>query len=358
MSVYPTAIDTPTTLGDAVNKTTATPLQTTLTANALAADTTLQVADAIGPGFPATGGIIRIGDETILYTGRTATTFTGCQRGALGTAAAHSSGTVVRALNDALFYRLLRTAVISMQNTIGTTGAYNFALVSHTHAANDIVSGTIAVARLPVMGGASAGAAGTAGAVPAPSAGDQGKYLRGDGTWQTVSAGSSAASGITFTPAGTVSAVNVQAAIEELDAEKVPITRTITTGAGLAGGGDLGGNLTLTADVRTVHGRTGNVSAAAGDYNATQVDASGSGWMSGATAQQLFDAIKSRVDYVEGLLANYLTTAAAAATYVTQTEFDAHSHNLNVFADGGHNHFGTVTAEPDHTHNGNTSTPV
>lgn len=37
----------------------------------------------------------------------------------------------------------------------------------------------------PLMGGAAASQAGTAGLVPAPAAGAQGKYLRGDGTWQT-----------------------------------------------------------------------------------------------------------------------------------------------------------------------------
>lgn len=36
------------------------------------------------------------------------------------------------------------------------------------------------------MGGASASAAGTAGLVPAPAAGKQGAYLRGDGTWQEI----------------------------------------------------------------------------------------------------------------------------------------------------------------------------
>ena len=35
------------------------------------------------------------------------------------------------------------------------------------------------------MTGASASAAGTSGLVPAPAAGNQGKYLRGDGTWET-----------------------------------------------------------------------------------------------------------------------------------------------------------------------------
>src|SRR5262245_28647288 len=47
------------------------------------------------------------------------------------------------------------------------------------------------------------------------------------------------ASGIAFTPAGDIEATDVQAAIEELDTEKVPKTRTLTAGDGLTGGGDL-----------------------------------------------------------------------------------------------------------------------
>ena len=39
---------------------------------------------------------------------------------------------------------------------------------------------------VPVMGGASSSAAGSAGSVPAPSAGDQGKVLMGDGTWEAI----------------------------------------------------------------------------------------------------------------------------------------------------------------------------
>lgn len=42
-----------------------------------------------------------------------------------------------------------------------------------------------------IMTGAAAGSAGTSGLVPQPSAGDNEKFLRGDGTWQTVSSGSS-----------------------------------------------------------------------------------------------------------------------------------------------------------------------
>ena len=38
--------------------------------------------------------------------------------------------------------------------------------------------------------GATSSAAGTSGLVPAPAAGDNGKYLRGDGVWATIDGGS------------------------------------------------------------------------------------------------------------------------------------------------------------------------
>jgi predicted RecA/RadA family phage recombinase len=53
------------------------------------------------------------------------------------------------------------------------------------------------------------------------------------------------ASAITNTPAGTIASTDVQAALNELDTEKVPITRTISTTSPLTGGGELSGNLTL-----------------------------------------------------------------------------------------------------------------
>lgn len=46
-------------------------------------------------------------------------------------------------------------------------------------------SGTTSTSTVPAMGAASDSAAGTAGLVPAPAKGNQGKFLRGDGTWQT-----------------------------------------------------------------------------------------------------------------------------------------------------------------------------
>jgi len=53
------------------------------------------------------------------------------------------------------------------------------------------------------------------------------------------------ASQITNTAAGTITATNVQNALNELDTEKVPKTTTITAGTGLTGGGDLSTNRTI-----------------------------------------------------------------------------------------------------------------
>lgn len=58
---------------------------------------------------------------------------------------------------------------------------------SHTHAGEAITSGTVAAARLGAMTGADGTNAGASGAVPAPAATDNVKFLRGDGTWDTPS---------------------------------------------------------------------------------------------------------------------------------------------------------------------------
>lgn len=67
---------------------------TTLTANIANGSTTpIPVVSTVG--FLSAGGLI-VGDEIILYTGKTATTFTGITRGALGTSSsAHTSGTAI-----------------------------------------------------------------------------------------------------------------------------------------------------------------------------------------------------------------------------------------------------------------------
>lgn len=64
---------------------------------------------------------------------------------------------------------------------------------------------------VPVMGAATASAAGSSGLVPTPTAGQQNRFLRGDATWQAISHSTVGASSsghthkVTHTPAGSVS---------------------------------------------------------------------------------------------------------------------------------------------------------
>ena len=63
------------------------------------------------------------------------------------------------------------------------------------------------------MGGASSGLAGSAGLVPAPTAGSQGKFLRGDGSWASIDQASySAFKGATQTSVGVIGLVPAPAA--------------------------------------------------------------------------------------------------------------------------------------------------
>ena len=67
----------------------------------------------------------------------------------------------------------------------------------------DGATGLIPLDRISVMGGAGSSAAGTKGLVPAPASGDNTKFLRGDGTWQTVSSGSTYSAGTGLALSGT-----------------------------------------------------------------------------------------------------------------------------------------------------------
>lgn len=61
----------------------------------------------------------------------------------------------------------------------------------------------------------------------------------------SATAGDYTASLITNTPAGNIAATTVQAALNELDTEKVPKTTSISIGTGLTGGGDLSTSRTI-----------------------------------------------------------------------------------------------------------------
>lgn len=74
--------------------------------------------------------------------------------------------------------------------TIGETGASSGAVVSVPYATFDaqghITGKGTRNHTIPTMGGATASAAGTAGLVPAPASGYNGRFLRGDGTWAAI----------------------------------------------------------------------------------------------------------------------------------------------------------------------------
>ena len=86
----------------------------------------------------------------------------------------------------------------------------------------------IAGVTVPVMTGATATTAGTSGSAPAPAAGDQDKYLKGDGTWATVP------SGATYT-AGANIQISAQNVISATDTTYSAFTGASSSIAGAAG---------------------------------------------------------------------------------------------------------------------------
>ncbi len=125
MSNYPNAIDGPATLYSPVDAFSTRPLETTATQQILAGDTTISVAST--DGFASTYGILSIDDELIVYASKTATQFTGCQRGGFGTMAAqHAQGVAVKANMVSAFITALQSAVTAIENDLGTVTARNY----------------------------------------------------------------------------------------------------------------------------------------------------------------------------------------------------------------------------------------
>src|SRR6266545_6788035 len=128
MSSYPGAIDGTASLYSPVDAFSTKPLETTTTGAVLIGDSAITVATTTG-GFAATYGILSLDDELIVYTGKTGTQFTGCQRGAFGTAAAaHNNGAPVKANMVAGFIAALQSAVLAVENELGTAAARNYVL--------------------------------------------------------------------------------------------------------------------------------------------------------------------------------------------------------------------------------------
>jgi hypothetical protein len=125
MSDFPNALDGPATLYSPVDAFSTRPLETATTVPVLAGDTTISVGST--DGFAASYGILSIDDELIVYASKTAPQFAGCQRGAFGThAAQHAQGARVRANMVAAFITALQSAVLAIENELGTAAAWKF----------------------------------------------------------------------------------------------------------------------------------------------------------------------------------------------------------------------------------------
>ena len=126
MANYPGAIDGAASLFTPVDAFSAKPLETTTTAQVNPGNSTISVVSTTG-GFAATYGVLSLDDELVVYTGKTATQFTGCQRGAFGTAAAtHLNGGAVKANMVAGFITAIQSAVVAIETELGTAAARNY----------------------------------------------------------------------------------------------------------------------------------------------------------------------------------------------------------------------------------------
>lgn len=126
MANYPGAIDSAASLYSPVDAFSGKPLETTTASPVLAGDSTINVGSSSG-GFAASYGILSIDDELIVYSGKSGGAFTGCQRGAFGTtAASHNVGATVKANMVAGFITALQSAVLAIENDLGTAAARNY----------------------------------------------------------------------------------------------------------------------------------------------------------------------------------------------------------------------------------------
>lgn len=127
MSQYPTAVDDNSTLYVPVDASSTKSLETVTTALCTDTDASIQVADTTA-GFAASHGVLSIEDEIVIYTGKADNVFTGCIRGAFGTTrVGHLAGASVQALMVSGYFLAIHDAIAAIQDTVGVTGAFNFA---------------------------------------------------------------------------------------------------------------------------------------------------------------------------------------------------------------------------------------
>jgi trimeric autotransporter adhesin len=169
-------------------------------------------------------------------------------------------------------------------------------------------------------------------------------------TGAVVSAnGDYTASQITNVPAGSITSVTIQNAVNELDTNKVPTTRQVIAGSGLSGGGALSSNVTVSMPAVGTAGTYGSASA----VPVLTTDAQGrvSGVTNTAiaiTSAAVSDFVEAAQDAVGGILTD---TASIDFTYndalntITATVLPAGvDHNsLNNFVANKHIDHSTVS---------------
>jgi len=130
MSAFPNAIDSAATFYNPVDKFSGKPLITTLAALCLQTDTTIQLSASVASlGGPATWGLVKVGDEEIIYEASSGVNITACHRGANGTTAVgHANGTAVTWPSSSLFLVSLQQIVVAIETLLGITGSFNFAV--------------------------------------------------------------------------------------------------------------------------------------------------------------------------------------------------------------------------------------
>jgi hypothetical protein len=111
-TLFPSSIDTAATLYDVVNNATST-----LSGSYTAGGTTIDLASAAL--FPATGGIIYVGNERTAYTGKASNQLTGVTPLSNN----YGSGTAVAMYVDAEHHNVLRGAIVALENRVGETGS-------------------------------------------------------------------------------------------------------------------------------------------------------------------------------------------------------------------------------------------
>lgn len=125
MANFPTSVSTNANLYIAVNG-----LQTTLAANILSTDTTIQLTSTTS--FPTAGFVTIENNEVVSYTGISGANLTGCTRGADGTTAlAHNTGVTVGATVVAAHHNLLKDEVIAIETALGAGYAQTSANTAH-----------------------------------------------------------------------------------------------------------------------------------------------------------------------------------------------------------------------------------